>query len=412
MGQVVIPLSLYRSPESVSESEAIPGTDSVLGNGPIISWTDECDGAVDVVSAGMVSECEFWESDDSILSSKRNVIHSFHEQAVFERSLNVYFLALIPKKPDAMEVKDFCPINLMGGMVAHSLISDSQNAFVKGRQILDSVLIASECIDSRMKSGVSGFICKLDIEKAYDHALSRMLDAIAILGQFSGFSVDDTLTFCDVDSHHLVSLRRILARFEVVSRLKINFLKSELVPIGIVPNMEELVEILGCRQPSLPLKYLGLPLGATHKYETIWNPVLEKMERRLNGGLGIQRLRQFNYALLDKWLWRYRTERNALWRKVIEAKYGDGRGGWCTKPVTGTYGVSVWKSIRSGWMDFSKFLQFDVGDGTRVKFWEDEWYRDCALKVAFPELYSISRTKESLVSEVMRFLEGQLHWDF
>ena len=64
-----------------------------------------------------------------------------------------------------------------------------------------------------------------------------------------------------------------------------------------------------------------------------------------NGGLGIQRLRQFNYALLDKWLWRYRTERNALWRKVIEAKYGDGRGGWCTKPVTGTYGVSVWRHI-------------------------------------------------------------------
>ena len=105
-------------------------------------------------------------------------------------------------------------------------------------------------------------------------------------------------------------------------------------------------------------------------------------------------------------------ERDALWRKVIEEKYGDGRGGWCTKPVTGTYGVSVWKSIRSGWMGFSKFLQFDVGDGTRVKFWEDEWYRDCALKVAFPELYSISRTKESLVSEVMRFLKGQLHWDF
>ena len=48
-------------------------------------------------------------------------------------------------------------------------------------------------------------------------------------------------------------------------------------------------------------------------------------------------------------------------------------GGWCTKPMTGTYGVSVWKSIRSGWMDFSKFLRFDVGDGTKVKFWEDEW---------------------------------------
>ena len=81
-----------------------------------------------------------------------------------------------------------------------------------------------------------------------------------------------------------------------------------------------------------------------------------------NGGLGIQQPRRFNSASLGKWLWSYGTERDALWRKVIEAKYGDGGGGWRTKPVTGTYGVSVWKSIRSGWMGFSKFLQFDVGD--------------------------------------------------
>ena len=46
-------------------------------------------------------------------------------------------------------------------------------------------------------------------------------------------------------------------------------------------------------------------------------------------------------------------------------------GGSCTKPVLGTYGFSVWKSIRSGWLDFSKFLRFDVGDGNRIKLWED-----------------------------------------
>ena len=40
---------------------------------------------------------------------------------------------------------------------------------------------------------------------------------------------------------------------------------------------------MGCKTSKLPMKYLGLPLGAKFKSKVIWNPIIEKMERRLAG---------------------------------------------------------------------------------------------------------------------------------
>jgi hypothetical protein len=111
------------------------------------------------------------------------VFEEFHAQGKFVKSINSTFISLILKIQRAKEVKDFWPISLVGGVykisskvlanrmrrVMDKIISKPQNAFVKGRQILDSVLIANECLDSRIKFEDPGVLCKLDMKKAYNH---------------------------------------------------------------------------------------------------------------------------------------------------------------------------------------------------------------------------------------------------
>ena len=79
----------------------------------------------------------------------------------------------------------------------------------------------------------------------------------------------------------MAHLSWVLLWFEVISGLRINLDKSEIIPVGRVENLEVLAFELGCKVGKLPSLYLGLPLGAPHKSVAVWDGVEERLRRRL-----------------------------------------------------------------------------------------------------------------------------------
>ena len=76
---------------------------------------------------------------------------------------------------------------------------------------------------------------------------------------------DDTIIFCEPTTELLSYIRVILVLFEAVSRLKVNRGKSSLFSVNEVPQIQQLVNILGCKVDNLPTIYLGMPLGSNTK---------------------------------------------------------------------------------------------------------------------------------------------------
>ena len=129
--------------------------------------------------------------------------------------------------------------------------------------------------------------------------LSRLLKKIKECNLIRGFHVgdvnvvdvrishllfaDDTILFCDASREQLLFIRLVLSCFQAFTGLKVNIGKSEIVPIREVNNIVALANILQCRVGRLPMKYLGMPLGTSFKPAAIWNPTLEKMEKKLFG---------------------------------------------------------------------------------------------------------------------------------
>ena len=73
---------------------------------------------------------------------------------------------------------------------------------------------------------------------------------------------DDTILFLQATSTNIKTALWTMYCFEALPGIKINFQKTELIPLNIsLANGAVLADIFGCKVSKLSLKYSGVPLS-------------------------------------------------------------------------------------------------------------------------------------------------------
>ncbi|KAJ9691416.1 hypothetical protein PVL29_013559 [Vitis rotundifolia] len=318
--------------------------------------------------------------------------------------------------------------------------------------------------------------------------LSRMLLRAEEINSLKGFRVgrnntrvthlqfaDDTIFFSNTSEENLQTLKSLLLVFGQISGLKVNLDKSNIYGINLEQNhLSRLADLLDCKASGWPMSYLGLPLGGNPKACGFWDPVVERISKRLDGwqnvflsfggritliqsclthmpcyflflfkipasvatkierlqrdflwsrvgegkkdhlvswdvvckpkalgGLGFGKIALRNVALLGKWLWRYPREGSALWHKVILSIYRSHSNGWDANTIVKWSHRCPWKVIVQVFQEFSKFTRFVVGNGDRIRFWEDLWWGDQSLGSQYLRLFRAVTDKNIPISSIL-----------
>ncbi|PNX83328.1 ribonuclease H, partial [Trifolium pratense] len=129
--------------------------------------------------------------------------------------------------------------------------------------------------------------------------LAGMVNKAVDIGKFAGFKVDnsicfkilqfadDTILLGEASWDNVKTIKTILRGFELVSGLKINFVKSKLYGINVDDNfIAAAASFLNCSFDSIPFKFLGIPVGANPRRQESWQPIVESLTKRLSSWSG------------------------------------------------------------------------------------------------------------------------------
>ncbi|GJZ71757.1 reverse transcriptase domain, reverse transcriptase zinc-binding domain protein [Tanacetum coccineum] len=310
----------------------------------------------------------FW---DVIKSDLMRAVLWFWEKMDISRGCNSSFITIIPKVPDPIGLGDFWPISLIGcyykiiakmleervKRVVGSVVGEVQSAFIKGRYILDGVLIANEMLDFLKRSMQKGIILKWILKRRDPlspflfilaaEGLNAIVNEAMEIGIFRGVKVgannvmvshlqyaDDTIFFGDWNRENTKSLMCILKCFEEVSGLRVNYNKSKLYGIGVSDvDLMDMAGWMRCAVGEFPFTYLGLSIGVGKEMD----------------GLGLE---------------------------------------------------------------FSSSCRGVLRDGCNIKFWLDRWVDDRRLCDRFSRLFHQDRAKEGSVKDKGKWVNESWIWEW
>ena len=143
--------------------------------------------------------CEFYKASWSVIAQDFTIaVQSVFQLGFLPKGINSTILALIPKKTVAQEMRDYRPIaccnviyKVVSKIIANRLklilpriIAENQSAFVKGRLLMENVLLASELVKDYHKDSISSRCAmKIDISKAFDSVQwSFLLNCLLAMG--------------------------------------------------------------------------------------------------------------------------------------------------------------------------------------------------------------------------------------
>ncbi|XP_058725811.1 uncharacterized protein LOC131597115 [Vicia villosa] len=98
---------------------------------------------------------------------------------------------------------------------------------------------------------------------------------------------DDTIILGKSSCDNLWSLKVLLRGFELVSGLKINFAKSNIIGVNVGDSFLNAAKaFLSCNKGSIPFKFLGIMVGESHRKKKVWAEVINKIKGRLSSWKG------------------------------------------------------------------------------------------------------------------------------